>query len=217
MLYRTRSDSRFELRDWLHFPALLITVFRDDRKTSILLRMHAHWNIGLGDEIHESLFETDLDLLSKWCLRSSLTCMSNETHNLVLSWLWGTRSFSRPSLVSLPMAVLFREVLWTKTCVYPPTAAGVSLSISKTPTSYVTELLPSLLTLRPRSTTWGKERGAKNLDAIQIRTRPKDGKSLTPSLTSQYEETTRPMRGEVEGSRPQCWMRYVLTIESKRW
>ena len=79
-------------------------------------------------------------------------------------------SFSKPVLVRAFIATLVRECLSTKTCVYPPTAAGASSLPDapsspedlNTPTSYVTELFPSRATLRPRSRTSGKDSGEKN-------------------------------------------------------
>ena len=82
---------------------------------------------------------------------------------LAYNLVCGTSSFCKPSLACGPMGVLFLDSFSTKTWVYPPTAAGVSsLPCSKTPTSYVTELVPKLFTLKPRSRTWGNPRGAKN-------------------------------------------------------
>ena len=82
----------------------------------------------------------------------------NVAYNLVS----GTSNFCKPFLASGPMAALFLDSFSTKTWVYPPTAAGASFPSSKTPTSYVTELVPNLFTLKPRSRTWGNPRGAKN-------------------------------------------------------
>jgi len=117
-------------------------------------------------------------------------------------------SFCKPSLVRALIATLLRECLSTKTCVYPPTAAGTSSLAdaasfspidSNTPTSYVTELLPRCATLRPKSRTSGNDSGEKN---------------------SQNDEMTSPIwfasRVSV-GASPQWSMRYVLTMASKRW
>lgn len=104
--------------------------------------------------------------------------------------------FCNPSLIRVSIVVLFLLALSTKTWVYPPIALGTSFPSSKTPISYVTELFPSLLTRSPRSMTAGNDTGAKKW---------------------QYEETTRPMMTEDEGFKPQWWMRYVLTMESKKW
>lgn len=82
-------------------------------------------------------------------------------------------SFSKLSFVCTFIATLLRECLSTKTWVYPPTAAGTSTLLDvpdvssppkdlNTPTSYVTELLPSCATLRPKSRTSGNDRGEKN-------------------------------------------------------
>ena len=72
---------------------------------------------------------------------------------LAYNLVCGTNNFCKASLVSSPMAVLFLDQLSTRTWAYPPTAAGVSFPSSKTPTSYITELVPNLFTLKPRSMT----------------------------------------------------------------
>lgn len=43
--------------------------------------------------------------------------------------------FSSPARISFSIGPLFNETLSTKTCVYPPTAAGLSPSFANTPTS----------------------------------------------------------------------------------
>jgi len=97
-------------------------------------------------------------------------CITCQNRLRVCSYSFGTRAadwpvasnFSKPDLRGSAIASLFLDLLPTNTCVYPPTAAGLSLPCWKTPTSYVTELLPSLVTLSPRSRTSGNPTGAKN-------------------------------------------------------
>ena len=143
----------------------------------------------------ESWSRTNNVKCDKFCLmtapitvtRAGLTIEHKaQSHNFA-DCLFGTViSRSKPSRVRRSIAALFLLALSTKTWVYPPTALGVSFPSSKTPTSYVTELLPSLLTRRPRSSTAGKDRGAKKW---------------------QKDDTTSPMSGESGGFRPQYLMR----------
>ena len=82
-------------------------------------------------------------------------------------------NFSNPALICALIAVLVRARLSTETCVYPPTAAGVSAFPPEdlnTPTSYVTELLPRCETRRPRSRTSGKDSGEKNYVCDELNT-----------------------------------------------
>ena len=79
--------------------------------------------------------------------------MSVSILKLAYNLVCGTNNFCKPSLVPGPKAVLFLDSLSTKTWAYPPTAAGVSFPSSKTPTSYITEFVPNLFTLKPRSMT----------------------------------------------------------------
>lgn len=112
-------------------------------------------------------------------------------------------NLSNPAFVCGFIATLVRERLSTKTCVYPPTAAGASSLLDalstassapdldlNTPTSYVTELFPRCATLKPRSTTSGNESGEKNWLAFE---------NARPTMiqlgrhTSQNDDTTNPI------------------------
>lgn len=106
-----------------------------------------------------------------------------------------TKIFRRPSLRSpfMPFAAGRPVSLSTKTCTISPTALTSSTPRSNRAISYVTLLLPNLLTLKASSATAG--------NAIE----PK--KSL-------WEWTTSPYWGDVGGCNPHSSMRYVLTMES---